>query len=116
MSKGLWGALQAHPAGHLRPKVKHFDPGEPLDFLGHRFTPAIGKGRVDPSHRNKDKFERRMLSKRRRLDKATLAPEQRARLIRKMEKDVCSWTHGAFKPCHGIQNFKDYWLSRIPAS
>ena len=34
MSKGLWGALQAHPAGRLRPKVKRFDPGEPFDFLG----------------------------------------------------------------------------------
>ena len=57
-----------------------------------------------------------MFSKRRRLDKATLAPDQRSLLIRAMKKDVRSWTGGAFKLCHGIQNFRNQWLAKIPVS
>ena len=48
MNKALWSALEAHPAGHLRPKLTgKFSPGQPIDFLGHRLTwRAVGISKI----------------------------------------------------------------------
>ena len=38
MAKCLGSALEAHPVGPLYSKMKCFDPGQPIEFLGHKLT------------------------------------------------------------------------------
>lgn len=57
MTLALWSALKAHPAGHLRPnEPRIFEPGKPIDFLGHRLTLQGKKVRIEPTPENLKKY------------------------------------------------------------
>jgi hypothetical protein len=60
MMRALRSALKAHPVGRLRPKVKFFDAGEPIVFLGHRLTRLSGTVHIAPTPQNQEKFEARV--------------------------------------------------------
>ena len=53
ISNILWSALKAHPAGPFQPSIKHFNAGEPIDFLGHTLTSKNGLVRIDPDDHNR---------------------------------------------------------------
>ena len=112
MSNALWSALKAHPAGPFQPKVKHFQATEPIDFLGHRFTRANGVVRIDPTPQNTAKFTKRMEAKLQRLKSAKLTPIARARRIRRLRREILSWTN-AFKLCNNIETVRIHWLGKL---
>ena len=62
MSKCLGSALKAHPVGPLYSKAKCFDPGQPIEFLGHKLTVKNGLVRIEPDDQNLQKFRRRVES------------------------------------------------------
>src|SRR5262249_24448289 len=50
ITKALWSALQAHPAGHLQPKPKsQSTPGQPFEFLGHQITRTKSSVNIAPA-------------------------------------------------------------------
>lgn len=113
MMKALWSALEAHPVGLLRPKLKVFEPGQPVEFLGHNLTPkAGGKIRIDPSPKNKEKFAAIMVAKLNYLQFAKLTPKVRVREYGELKHYVRSWT-AAFSLCDGIGDCRTYWLKKI---
>ena len=115
MSKSLWSALKAHPAGPFQPKVKKFDAGQPIEFLGHRLTPKDSVIHIEANERNRGKFKNHMASELRHLEEATLTPAARARKIQRLRGHVRSWT-AAFKLCEGIEDTRANWLAKIPTS
>jgi hypothetical protein len=61
MLEALESAFQGHPVGLLKPKRKLFEPGQPVEFLGHRLIPqSCGKIRIEPSQKPQDRFDRKM--------------------------------------------------------
>ena len=112
MMKALWSALEAHPVGLLRPKFKVFEPGQPVEFLGHKLTPkANGKVRIDPSPKNKEKFEWTVTTN---LYHQQFAKSLnvRKRKLRELQHYVRSWT-SAFGLCDGIEDCRTHWLKKI---
>jgi hypothetical protein len=112
MTYSLWSALKAHPAGQLRPKEpKIFEPGKPIQFLGHRLRRHYGSVQIDPSEENRERFKVRML---RGLGAIQIAQnpklaEQRAAQLRKYAR---SWT-GAFQACTHAEHYRKSALMRI---
>ncbi|TPI63943.1 hypothetical protein FJ417_03305 [Mesorhizobium sp. B3-1-7] len=96
MTLALWAALEANPAGHFRPKEpKCFEPGQAIDFLGHRLTLIDGIARIEPTPRNLERFDaflKHELSKIVQTSSETL----RTQRIKKLRRRVGSWT-AAFK-------------------
>jgi hypothetical protein len=49
LTKALGSALEAHPAGPLRPKIRAiFCAGKPIGFLGHRLAAQPGTVMIEP--------------------------------------------------------------------
>ena len=112
-TKALLAAFEAHPVGRLRLSPKKFEPGEPLEFLGHRLTPCEGGVHIEPDDDNKRKFEDRMKSKLRSLAK-TKRQTGRRKALHDIKKHIQSWV-GAFTLCDDIQKIRSYWLARAHA-
>jgi hypothetical protein len=111
MLKALWSACQAHPVGRLRPTMKAFDAGAPIDFLGHRLTPNGGMVHTAPNPRNEAEFEGTMAGVIRRLKKPQSA-SQKTRMVLDAARYVRSWT-AAFSLCAGIEARKTEWMHRL---
>lgn len=113
MVKALGGALECHPAGRLRPKIKSFSPGQPVEFLGHRLaSKGGGKICVEPSERNREKFECAMIDGLKYLQFSEISKRRRKREYSDLERYVRSWT-AAFSMCEGINERRTYWLNKI---
>jgi hypothetical protein len=109
----LWSALKAHPAGQLRPKEpKIFEPGDPIEFLGHQMERWGGTIRIQPTAQNMAEFHGRLNEDLRHLMKSTKHAAVSEHKARSIESYVRSWT-AAFKLCAGIQNCRAAALSRI---
>jgi hypothetical protein len=106
----LRSALKAHPAGQLGPNTaKVFEPGEPIEFLGHSLQSHHGVVRIDPTPQNSAEFEARLNAGLRAIRKAIENPPRAARRAQKLRSYVMSWT-GAFRACKGIDNCRSHAL------
>jgi N-terminal domain of reverse transcriptase len=113
MLKALEAAFKSHPVGLLTPKLKVFHPGQPIEFLGHRLIPqAGGKVRIEPSEKNRDKFQATMGRRLKRLKYEKLSANARLEAQRKAKRSVQSWT-GAFQLCNDMAHYEQYWLKKI---
>jgi hypothetical protein len=115
MSKALGSALKAHPAGPFQPTIKHFNHGEPIDFLGHRITPKNGLIRLDPDDRNHQELQKlveRVTSTCALLKKTTLPPLTRQKIAQRLERVVVSRT-AWLKLCDGINEIRSQALAQI---
>jgi hypothetical protein len=101
MMKALRSALEAHPVGRLRPKVKFFDAGEPIDFLGHRLTRLNEKVHIAPTLENQEKFEARVVHHLALL-KQKLSDRERREINSELRSYLMSWTAN-FRLCNGIK-------------
>jgi hypothetical protein len=112
MTKALWSALKAHPAGQLGPN----NPGvltltNSIKFLGHRLRLSNGAIRIDPSFDNLDKFEAAMKFGLQMIKKSS-SKTARERKVRKLQRYVRSWA-GAFGLCTDIGHHRETALKRI---
>jgi len=113
MAKALGCALQAHPAGPLRPKIRGlFRAGEPIDFLGHRLIVHHGSVKIEPSPANLKKLAYEMSRGLSSIKSSALSPAARARKVRELMRKVNGWAD-AFKLCNNIQLHKEHWLAKI---
>jgi hypothetical protein len=113
MAKALGCALEAHPAGPLRPKIKAvFRAGEPIDFLGHRLTMHQGTILIEPSPPNRQEFDAKVKTDLACVKGKSLSPTARARKIQELRKYVRSWT-AAFKLWPQAEIRRKHWLAKI---
>jgi Reverse transcriptase (RNA-dependent DNA polymerase) len=113
MTEALETAFQAHPVGLLTPKRRLFQPGTPVEFLGHHLIPQSGgKIRIEPSEENWEKFERTIKRQLNRLKYEKLSAAARFRAQQKAKRYVRSWM-AAFCLCDGIGLHEKHWLKRI---
>jgi len=116
MLEALESAFQGHPVGLLKPKRKLFEPGQPVEFLGHRLIPqSSGKIRIEPSQKAQDRFDRKMRRKLNYLKYEKLSSAVRFRAQRKAKRYVQGWT-AAFSLCDGIDDYRKYCLTKIAAA
>jgi hypothetical protein len=104
----LSSALKAHPAGPFQPSIKHFNAGEPIDFLGHTLTPKNGLIRIDPDDHNRQKLQKlmqRVTSTCAALNKMTLQPLTRQKIAKRLEREVRDRTEW-LKLCDGIEEIR----------
>jgi len=113
MTKALSAALEGHPVGRLRPSLRNFAPGEPIEFLGHRLTLCNGGVRTEPDDDNRRKFEGKVKRKLARLKLAKSAGARR-RCLRRLEDYIGSWT-AAFALCDDIEGIRSDCLARAQA-
>ena len=112
MTESLGRALKKHPAGHLRPTIKFFRTGGPIDFLGHRLTAHSDQVCVQPTPENREKFERKMTTGLAKLTRSILPPAARDRLVRDLKSDLSSHASN-FRLCDGVKEYRLHWLSQI---
>ena len=106
MSKCLRSALKAHPVGPLYSKAKRFDPGQPIDFLGHKLTGMDGVVHIEPDDHNLEKFTCEVASELADLTKTPLTSATRKKRIERLEAKISSWADGAFRLCHNVKALK----------
>src|SRR6266487_3701516 len=115
MTESLGIALKKHPAGQLWPKINCFPPGGPIELLGHRLTAHDDDLRIQPTARNRDRFEDKMNRGLARLKNSTLSPAARHRIVRELKSDLSS--HAAnFRLCDGMENYRQHWSARIASA
>jgi hypothetical protein len=113
INSALWSALKAHPAGQLRPsRVRIFPPGGPIEFLGHRLQLCDGAVRIDPTTRNREKFENTLRNGLDKIGNFRSNTDSVQRHIRELRRDVCSWT-ASFKLCDGMDDYREKALKQI---
>jgi hypothetical protein len=111
MSKALWSALIAHPAGPFKPKTRVFDVNGPISFLGHKLAMTNGLMRITPEEHNLQKFKARVKFQLVELSKPKLQPVIRQKRIEELKRYIRSWC-AAFKLCDSIDEVKAFWLAR----
>lgn len=111
MSKALWSALKAHPAGPLRPKVRNFF-GRSIDFLGHRLTVIGEQVKIEPIPDNEIKFQHEFASAFSYLKRTDISKGRRVRKSDELSTYVRSWT-AAFKLCAGMAERRQHLLAQI---
>src|SRR6266700_1237024 len=115
MTESLGIALEKNTAGQLWPKINCFPPGGPIEFLGHRLTAHDDDLRIQPTARNRDRFEDKMNRGLARLKNSTLSPAARHRIVRELKSDLSS--HAAnFRLCDGMENYRQHWSARIASA
>jgi hypothetical protein len=113
MTSAFWSALEAHPAGQLRPKQPRiFKPGTPIEFLGHILKLINGAVRIDPSRRNTEKFEATLRDGLRKIEACNSYSDHARRSARELRRFVCSWCV-SFGSCSGIEVRRMRALQRI---
>jgi hypothetical protein len=102
MTVAFWSALKAHPAGQLRPKEPRiFQPGSPIEYLGHQLQLIDGVVRIDPKQQNLEEFENELMVGLAQIRKLGSSPSRANRKITELRRYVRSWTE-SFKMCDGI--------------
>jgi hypothetical protein len=114
MSKCLGSALEAHPVGPLYSKMKCFDPGQPIEFLGHKLTAKNGLVQIEPDDDNLEKFTNRVASELAYLNKTPLPSSTRKKRIERLEAAISS-SAGAFKLCDNVKALRAQWLAQAKA-
>ena len=113
MTVAFWSALKAHPAGQLRPKEPRiFEPGSPIEFLGHRLHLVDGIVRIDPKQEHLEEFENEVKVGVAKIAKLSSSPDHAKRKIKELRRYVVSWT-ASFKMCDGIALRRSRALSEI---
>jgi Reverse transcriptase (RNA-dependent DNA polymerase) len=114
MSKDLRSALQAHPVGPFQPKMKPFDLGQPIKFLGHKLTFKEGVVHIRVDDDNLQQFKHRVTSELTYLKETNgnLKPLTFERRSQELATYIRSWT-ASFRLCHGVQNMRDDWLGEL---
>jgi hypothetical protein len=113
MATALGCALQAHPAGPLRPKIRGiFRSGEPIDFLGYRLTAQHGAAIIEPSPAKLQEFEAELKAGLARINSGSLPPAARTRKIQQLRTYIRSWT-AAFRLWPGAEKHRDLWLAKV---
>jgi hypothetical protein len=105
MTKALWAALEANPAGRLRPTVKGFDPGQAIEFLGHELIYPKGGVIVRPTVKNLAKFHAARLRLATRAKAKGLLPLERRARAKTYRRYVRGWC-AAFSVCKGIEKLR----------
>jgi hypothetical protein len=109
----FWSALEAHPAGQLKPKEpKIFEPKIPIEFLGHTLQLQNGAIQIHPTPQNSGDFEARLNAGLRRIRKAIHDQPRAARRAQRLRRYVMSWT-GSFKLCDGMDSCRSRALQLI---
>ena len=103
MAKCLGSALEAHPVGPLYSKAKCFDPGQPIEFLGHKLTVKNGVVRIEPDDQNLQKFTHRVEFELAYLNKTPLPTATRKKRIERLEAAISGWANGGFKLCDNVE-------------
>jgi hypothetical protein len=113
MAKALGCALQAHPAGPLRPKIRGlFHAGKPIEFLGHRLTAQHGAVIIEPSPAKRQEFKAELKAGLARISGGSLPPAARSRKIQQLRTYIRSWT-AAFRLWPGAEKHRDLWLAKV---
>jgi hypothetical protein len=113
MTEALSAALEGHPVGRLRPSLRRFVPGEPVEFLGHRLKCIEGVVRLEPDDDNKGKFQAEVNCELTYL-KRTKSEAARRKCLGRLEGYIESWT-ASFKLCDDIEAVRSDWLARAQA-
>ena len=114
MAKCLGSALEARPVGPLYSKPKCFDPGQPIEFLGHKLTAKNGVAHIEPDDDNLEKFTFRVASELSYLNKTPLPTETLKKRLKRLEAKIRSWA-GAFKLCDNVEALRAQWLAQVKA-
>jgi hypothetical protein len=113
ITKLLWSALLAHPAGHLKPKpMSHSSPGQPFKFLGHQITWAKTSVSIAPSAENEAEFASRFKKGLAAIRKPECSSGKRKIIAADLRSYVSSWTAN-FSRCAGMANRKKKCLDQL---
>jgi hypothetical protein len=113
ITKALLDALLAHPAGHLKPKLKSPSiPGQPFDFLGHQITWVKTSVGTAPSAENEAKFDSRFKKGLAAIKKPTCSNVKRRLIAADLGHYVKSWTAN-FSRCAGMADRRQTCLLKI---
>lgn len=113
ITKALSDALVAHPAGHLKPKLKgKSTPGQSFDFLGHQITWVKTSVGIAPSAENEAKFASRFKKGLAAIKKPTCSTERRKIIASDVRHYVKSWTAN-FTRCAGMADRRQTCLLKI---
>jgi hypothetical protein len=114
MSNDLRSALKAHPVGPFEPKMKPFDAGQPIEYVGHKLTLKKGLVHIEVNDHNLQKFRSRVTSEIAYLAKAgaKVHPLKLARRCQKLGEYIRSWT-ASFQLCEDVHNLRDHWLGEV---
>ena len=113
MTEAFWSALKAHPAGQLGPKKpKVFEPGQPIEFLGHRLRSYHEVVRIDPTPQNRAGFRARLASGLSGIRAASSHPILAAQRMRKLRDYVFSWT-AASRLCTDMESCRAHAVGLI---
>ena len=113
MKETLWGALKAHPVGHLQPKVRSKSgPGEPVDVLSHRLQLKGHDAKITPTPENDNEFYQHVTGGLTYLNNC-LPPHvgTAAEGPWSSREYVGSWTAN-FCRCDGMAERKTLWLGK----
>ena len=113
MAQCLGSALKAHPAGPFQPKLKHFDAGHPIEFLGHKLTAKNGVVCIEPDDHNLESIKCRVKSELAYLGKTSPSVTWKTRLNR-LEADIRGWA-AAFKLWENAEALKAQLLGQVQA-
>jgi hypothetical protein len=113
ITKALCSALLAHPAGHLKPKVKSLStPGQPFEFLGHQITWVKTSVSIAPSAENEAEFASRFKKGLAAIRKPEYSSAKRKIIASDLRSYVSSWTAN-FSRCAGMANRKKTCLGQL---
>jgi hypothetical protein len=113
ITKVLWSALLAHPAGHLKPKLISLStPGQPFEFLGHQITWGKTSVSIVPSAENEAKFASRFKKDLAAIRKPEYSSPKRNIIASDLRVYVDSWT-ASFSRCAGMANRKKTCLGQL---
>jgi hypothetical protein len=116
MTLALRGALKAHPAGPLRPKLpKCCKAGSPILFLGHRLTPTKMSINIEPSPENRAEFQYQLKRGVAYIRRHSIPLSDRLRRAHHLAIKVRSWA-AAFSLCPEVKVLRKYWLTQIKAA
>ena len=115
ISKTLGSALKAHPAGPFYSKVKSFDAGQPIEFLGHKLTLKAEVVHIEPDNQNLEKFTQWVEAELAYLNKAPLPSSTRKKRIERLESAISGWANGNFKLCDNVKGLRAQWLAQTEA-
>ena len=111
MTDTLGRALEAHPAGRLRPSRTTFKAGQPIEFLGHVLSLTNGVVRIEPSEKRQREFLSRVSSDLAYLQKASVPASTREERYEALKEYIQGWA-AAFTLCDDIEKIEAHWRAK----